>query len=165
MSDQADQSAGATASGVPTVLVATDGSDQAERAARIAAAVIHPDARIVVAVAMLGPDAVDLQGTGFAGPTVTPEEADQIRASATTEASAEAASAAHVFGAKPVVERVVEGEAGPAIAALAEEEGAGLIVVGSHGKGIVGRFLEGSVSRYLLDHAHCPVLVVPPPDR
>jgi nucleotide-binding universal stress UspA family protein len=161
MTDQTDT----RPAGGPTVVVATDGSDHAERAARKVADLIHPDAHIVIASAMLGPDAVDLQGTGFAGPTVTPQEAEELRRSAQVEASGEAASAARAFGSRPVTEQVIEGEAGPALAALAEQLDADLIVVGSHGKGIVGRFLEGSVSRYLLDHAHCPVLVVPPADR
>jgi nucleotide-binding universal stress UspA family protein len=46
------------------------------------------------------------------------------------------------------------------IAALAEEIGAGLIVVGSRGLGAMRRVLMGSVSSSVVRHAHCPVLVV-----
>ena len=35
-----------------------------------------------------------------------------------------------------------------------------MIVVGSHGRGTVGRFLIGSVSDHVVRNAPCPVLVV-----
>ena len=46
------------------------------------------------------------------------------------------------------------------IVALAEDIGAGLIVMGSRGQGGVRRALMGSVSDSVVRHAHCPVLVV-----
>jgi nucleotide-binding universal stress UspA family protein len=46
------------------------------------------------------------------------------------------------------------------IVALAEELGAGLIVVGSRGLGGVRRALMGSVSDSVVRHAYCTVLVV-----
>ena len=46
------------------------------------------------------------------------------------------------------------------IVSLAEEIGAGLIVVGSRGLGGIRRALMGSVSDSVVRHAHCPVLVV-----
>jgi nucleotide-binding universal stress UspA family protein len=46
------------------------------------------------------------------------------------------------------------------IVALAEEIGAGLIVMGSRGVGGIRRALMGSVSESVLRHAHCPVLMV-----
>lgn len=61
------------------------------------------------------------------------------------------------LGAEAVVR---DGEAGPSIIAEAEEWGAGLIVVGSHGYTGLRRLLTGSVSKYVVDHARCPVEVV-----
>ena len=46
------------------------------------------------------------------------------------------------------------------IVALAEEIGAGLIVMGARGVGGIRRALTGSVSESVLRHAHCPVMVV-----
>lgn len=42
---------------------------------------------------------------------------------------------------------------------MAEEEGAVMIVVGTRGMGKVRRTILGSVSDYLVNHAHCPVIV------
>jgi nucleotide-binding universal stress UspA family protein len=49
-----------------------------------------------------------------------------------------------------------------AIVHLAEDLGAGLIVMGSRGLGGVRRALMGSVSASVVHHAHCPVMVVRP---
>jgi nucleotide-binding universal stress UspA family protein len=49
-----------------------------------------------------------------------------------------------------------------AILHLAEELGAGLIVMGSRGLGGVRRALMGSVSASVVHHAHCPVMIVRP---
>lgn len=46
------------------------------------------------------------------------------------------------------------------IVAVAEELGAGLIVMGSRGHGGIKRALMGSVSDSVVRHAHCPVMVI-----
>ncbi len=43
---------------------------------------------------------------------------------------------------------------------VAQQEGCDLIVVGSHGYGVIDRVLGGSVSDYVMHHAHCAVLIV-----
>lgn len=53
----------------------------------------------------------------------------------------------------------LSGEAGHAIVKAAESEGAMCIVTGTRGMGTVRRTLLGSVSDYILHHAHVPVLV------
>jgi nucleotide-binding universal stress UspA family protein len=52
------------------------------------------------------------------------------------------------------------GEAATEIVDLAEELGAGLVILGSRGLGGIRRALMGSVSDSVVRHAHCPVLVV-----
>ncbi len=48
---------------------------------------------------------------------------------------------------------------GQVIVHVAQESGASMIVVGTRGLGSVRRTLLGSVSDYVLHHAHCPVVV------
>jgi nucleotide-binding universal stress UspA family protein len=52
------------------------------------------------------------------------------------------------------------GDPATAICQAAEEWRADLIVVGSHGRGGVGRVLLGSVADAVARHAACPVLIV-----
>ena len=47
-----------------------------------------------------------------------------------------------------------------AVTGIADEIGAGLIVMGSRGLGGLRRALMGSVSDSVVRHAHCPVLIV-----
>jgi nucleotide-binding universal stress UspA family protein len=58
-----------------------------------------------------------------------------------------------------------EGDPGDMIVSAADAEHADMIVVGSHGRGAVGRFFLGSVSDFLVRHAPVPVLVVRQGDR
>jgi len=55
--------------------------------------------------------------------------------------------------------RTATGKPGEVICKIAEEEGAVMIVVGTRGMGKVRRTILGSVSDYLVNHAHCPVIV------
>jgi len=55
--------------------------------------------------------------------------------------------------------------ASPAEALLNAAGCADLVVVGSRGLGGLKRVLLGSVSRQVAHHTHCPIVVVPPPDR
>jgi universal stress protein A len=53
-----------------------------------------------------------------------------------------------------------EGDPAESIIDAAQSEGADMIVVGSHGRGALGRALIGSVSDQVVRHAPCPILVV-----
>lgn len=60
---------------------------------------------------------------------------------------------------------VVGKPAGEVICKVCEEEKADLVVMGTRGQGVVRRTLLGSVSDYVVHHAHIPVGVVPGPDK
>jgi nucleotide-binding universal stress UspA family protein len=62
----------------------------------------------------------------------------------------------------PYEHRLLLGAAPEHIVGLAEEEGVDLIVMGSHGRGWLGRLLMGSVAENVMRNASCPVLIVKP---
>jgi nucleotide-binding universal stress UspA family protein len=62
-----------------------------------------------------------------------------------------------------VTTKVISGSPKEAILEEAEEFGADLIVVGSHGYGMLERFLLGSVSQAVALHAKCSVEIVRSP--
>lgn len=56
---------------------------------------------------------------------------------------------------------LVRGPTVETLLAMAEKQGTDLIVVGSHGRGMVAGVLLGSVSQGLIKAGRCPVTVVP----
>jgi nucleotide-binding universal stress UspA family protein len=56
---------------------------------------------------------------------------------------------------------VWEGDPAEVILAASEAENVDLIVIGSHGRGPIGRFVLGSTSASVSEQASCRVLVVP----
>ncbi|MFD5462167.1 universal stress protein [Kitasatospora sp. NPDC127059] len=76
--------------------------------------------------------------------------------------NAPARTVEEVVGPEPPVEirqRAIRGNAAEVL--LEQARGADLLVVGSRGYGGFERALLGSVSRHCVEHAPCPVVVVP----
>ncbi|PHU16482.1 hypothetical protein BC332_17687 [Capsicum chinense] len=62
-----------------------------------------------------------------------------------------------------VIVEVVEGDARNVLCDAVEKHHASLLVVGSHGYGVLKRTVLGSVSDYCAHHAHCSVMIVKRP--
>lgn len=56
---------------------------------------------------------------------------------------------------------VIKGDPGYSIVNAVDEHKCDLVVMGSRGLGPIQRFLLGSVSNYVVNHAKCPVMIVP----
>jgi nucleotide-binding universal stress UspA family protein len=141
------------------VVVGVDGSEFGTQALRFALAEAGVRSTSVRAVV-----AYDVHHPALHG---DPELLARMRAELEAEAGETVTRALEeVQGAAPSpvsVDRVaVEGR--PAEAILGHAADAQLIVVGSHGKGLVRRVLLGSVSRQVLNDADRPVVVVDLPD-
>ncbi len=64
------------------------------------------------------------------------------------------------LGAHEVQTQWSEGPAATEIARIAREQSIDLIVVGSHGRGLIARAILGSTADKVIRSAHCPVMVV-----
>ncbi len=133
------------------ILLATDGSREAELAATTAAALAKgTDSELHVV--HVGPFMPMLFSTMEEEPARMAREARKTLDDAVGRIEAAGSDVAQAH--------LKVGGASEEIVALAEELGAGLIVMGNRGRGGVRRALMGSVSDSVVRHAHCPVLVV-----
>ena len=148
------------------IVLATDGSREAELAARTAADLAqktHSELHVVhgFGIAPVGPpvypEATDLQSVEYEAATEQRQRISERQAREVLEAEVERVRS---WGGAVAGEHLVEGRVAPEIVGLAEEIGAGLIVMGSRGLGGIRRALMGSVSDLVVQHAHCPVFVV-----
>lgn len=132
------------------ILVAYDGSESARRALDQAAALSRSNGAKISVVSVAEP----LPQFGRAGAMLTPEE---VREHANELLDAKAALAV-----KGVTTQMVErkGEAASMIIDEAEKEGSDVIVMGTRGLNAAERWLLGSVSSRVVQHARCNVLVV-----
>jgi len=136
-----------------SIVCGVDGSPAAQSALRVAAQLSGQlGSRLVVAHVAQAHDA-ELQASRLA----TMPQGDDIEAA---EHLVEELIVAE--GLVDAERRVALGLAAEGLADLADEEGAGLIVVGSRGRGPFKAAFLGSVSNDLIGVAHCPVVVVPP---
>ena len=149
------------------ILLATDGSSEAELATRTAVDlgqktdselhVIH--VADVASMAVLYPEATDPVGVALPDPIVE-EDLERFSEHLAREVLDEEVERVRLAGGTVAQAHLIMGEAPPEIVHLAEDLGAGLIVIGSRGRGGIRRALMGSVSDSVVRHAHCPVLVV-----
>src|SRR3954465_344021 len=141
-----------------TVLLATDGSEDAELATTTALDLSNGTGAELHIVLVEEPVYAYVDASGF--PYFTDAELrHELERQVRVRLDAEVEKIRSAGGA--VAEAHLRGGAAAAeIADLAEEIGAGLIVMGSRGLGGIRRALMGSVSDSVVRHARCPVLVV-----
>ena len=141
-----------------TILLATDGSDEAKRATQAATELSRETGSEVHLVYVL-PTPSQLTGHHL--------YSDEVRESLIGGAERDAetflkeqAEQIGSDGAKVAETHLRSGDPDKEILRAAEALGAGLIVIGSRGLGAIPRMLIGSVSDSVVRHAHCPVFVV-----
>jgi nucleotide-binding universal stress UspA family protein len=139
-----------------TILLATDGSEEAQLASTTAADLAQKtDSELHVLT--VGPDY-----PLYELPEHPAEFQDVLRENRrrAKEVLEQQVKRIEELGVSVKETHLLEGRADEEIVALAEEIGAGLIVMGSRGHGRLRRTLLGSVSDAVVRHAHCPVTVV-----
>lgn len=145
---------------IERILVATDGSDVAVRAAQMAVLLAHAGARRMVAVSVAQPQF-----------SLAPELASMHAMEAAVVLALKAARA-HVDTVARIAkaggvscETLIKlaSAPGPEIVGTAQEYGCDLICMGSHGPSDVERGYAGSVAQYVLARSPIPVLVLRDP--
>jgi nucleotide-binding universal stress UspA family protein len=142
-------------SAFPTkILLATDGSEEADLALRMA-----------VNLARSAGSELHVVHVGEASPVYHPERhgyhaRQEIRREEARRLLDDQAEEIKAAGGTVAQAHLRIGRPDEEIVALCEELGAGIIVVGSRGLGGVRRALMGSVADSVVRHAPCPVLVI-----
>jgi nucleotide-binding universal stress UspA family protein len=134
------------------VLLATDLSSASEAAAMEAIRLAGASGAQLVVLSVIDPGRLRLPGGLFLR-RVDQERARIEQAAQVLVARARSAGKATFL--------VWEGDPAEVILAASEAENADLIVIGSHGRGPLGRFVLGSTSASVSEQAICRVLVVP----
>jgi nucleotide-binding universal stress UspA family protein len=141
---------------VRRILFPTDFSPGAETAARWAEVMRHTFGAELVVLHVLDLSLAGLAGlsTQVAMMPAVDELVERVRA----EAAEEMARLQARFPQARTVLR--EGSTRPTILQVAEELGADLIVMGTHGRTGLARVLLGSVAEYVVRHSRIPVLTI-----
>jgi nucleotide-binding universal stress UspA family protein len=139
-----------------TILLATDGSEEAQLAATTAADLAEKT-NSELHVLTVGPDFPLYELTEH------PADFEDVLRENRREAKEvleQQAKRIEESGVSVKQTHLREGRADEEIVEVAEEIGAGLIVMGSRGYGRLRRALLGSVSDAVVRHAHCPVTII-----
>jgi nucleotide-binding universal stress UspA family protein len=143
------------------IVVGVDGSEPSHEALRWAVAESElREARIVAVHVWSFVPPVPIAEPGmFPIPSGDyPGQLEAERAAAMEELEAALAEALPSAATAEIESKLVEGDAGDAL--VEEAAGADLLVVGSSGRSGIASVLLGSVSRHVISHAPCAVVVV-----
>jgi nucleotide-binding universal stress UspA family protein len=144
------------------ILIAYDGSPAADAAVDLVSKQPWPDPTEVRVVTVLEIPLIYPLANGI---EVYPPLGEKVRQAMRENAYKGVQAAVARLRARPGVQATHELREGDVKRALLEairEWGADLVIVGSHGKGAIGRLFLGSVSHALVTHAPCNVEVVRP---
>jgi len=148
---------------IDRVLLPTDGSDTAEKAIEFAVRLFgETSCRVTLLAVVEEPVYSAFWSDGLIAPEVLmppPEELREELDRRAEEMLAESAEPLRAAGLE-VQPKIRFGNTAAEILQEAEEGEYDMIVMGSHGRGMLGGFLLGSVSNRVVHHARCPVLVV-----
>jgi len=139
------------------VVVGTDGSEQSQRAAHVAASLARRNSAHLVIVTVVRPP------EGWWGVVGQPPPADHL-SKALSEAQAEILdTTVSVLDTEGLSWETSEeiGDPATALTDLCERRGADLLVVGRRGAGRLERLVVGSVADRVTHLSPCPVLIVP----
>ena len=139
------------------VLVATDTSGASASAERAGVELASRVGASLIFVSVIDPSRLRLPGGLFH------TRVDQVRSQRETALARIVASARQVGVAAQYL--IWEGDPGAMVIEAADTEDADVIVVGSHGRGPIGRLLLGSVSSYVVDHGRRRVVVIRPGEQ
>ncbi|MGQ9476038.1 MAG: universal stress protein [Actinomycetota bacterium] len=145
------------------VLLPVDGSETSRKAVDFAVRLLGGSGCKVTLLAVVEePAYAAFWSDGIIAPEVVlppPEELRQELGKRAGKMLEEPTSALREAGLE-VEARVRFGNPAPEILGEAGEGGYDLVIMGSHGRGVLGGFLLGSVSNRVVHHARCPVLIV-----
>jgi nucleotide-binding universal stress UspA family protein len=145
----------ANANGNGSVLIAYDGSDDAKAAIREAGHQLIPNRNAVVLTVWQPVGALPFAGVADGAQEI--EESIEAEALNVAREGATLAGSAG-FRATPLVER--GSPIWQSIVTSARDQGASLVVMGSHGRTGIGLVLMGSVAAAVARHSERPVLIV-----
>jgi nucleotide-binding universal stress UspA family protein len=141
------------------ILLATDGSSFSEAAVKEVASLIRPQETEVLVLEVVEPLMYFVPPQ--MAPGYAPEQAERQRELSDLAKTATAAAADKLRSAGfRAGSRVVESDIRTGILDMAAEWKPDLIVLGSHGRRGVKRFLLGSVAESVARHAKCSVFIV-----
>jgi len=147
------------------VLLATDGSSSSIAAAQKASELLRPADHVTllcVVSEVPGNEAMGVQAVGMGGTAVLPDNLDAMWDHEMKEATEELERTAAKLTSTRIDKRIEIGDVGGTVCRVAEELNVDVIVVGSHGRRALERFVLGSASSQIVRHAPCAVLVVRP---
>ncbi|MBC7253821.1 MAG: universal stress protein [Actinobacteria bacterium] len=145
------------------VLLPVDGSETSRKAVDFAVRLLEGSGCKVTLLAVVEePAYAAFWSDGMIAPEVVLPPPEELRLELEKRAEAMLVDISSLLkGAGLKVEhRVRFGNAASEILREAEEGGYDLVIMGSHGRGVLGGFLLGSVSNRVVHHARCPVLIV-----